>query len=154
MDKADFLLDRILSTGQVFDDDELVDIAEAADLGGVTFLQLRGAISALPGFPDPVNKKPGAKRGRNLKYLRVEVLAWLETHDMLACIREVGRQRFNGSLSKPTDANDFSLMAKAFLTGAYATAEEKQRHEMKKLVARNFGGPTQRVTVRPDWMHD
>jgi hypothetical protein len=131
--------------------DTLIDNVEIAKLGGVAHSYLVIGIAQLPDFPGSV-----AKRLNTKLYSRKATLIWLKTHDMAACLREIARKRYrsmNETESMLVVAKLDNQAAQQFLRGDFAGPSERHRIEMKKLVARHYGGgQRQRITVRPDWM--
>jgi len=126
---------------------------EIARLGGVAHSYLVIGIAQLPDFPGSV-----AKRLNTKLYSRKATLKWLKTHDMAACLREIGRKRYRrmnatSSVSATSSGIDNDL-CRRWASGEFMPPSQRQQIEMKRLVARHCGGAVQRqrITVRPDWM--
>jgi predicted RecB family nuclease len=102
----------------------------------------------LVGFPRPVGKTAHGNQ-----YLPADIKRWARGKDVKRLVMDAYQTRkTQQEQASQAKLERFNQALFAFNSGAYLTAEQRERLELKKLVARATHPKTERVRLNPDWM--
>lgn len=133
---------------------ELLTILDIAKQLGVSKPVMITVRPYLVGFPRP------KRVGKQQLYSAAGYKKWLrgrDVADVAQLVRDAytnARHTRNRQYSEKQAGAINVVHSRAFLTGAFLPAEQREQLAYRKLVARTTHPKTTRVTVVPDWMRD
>jgi len=126
--------------------DDLIRMDEIAERLGVHPTALIRVYRKIPGFP------PSRVVKARMWFERQAALSFIAANQPR--IRALMKAARDAQTAEGRHITPFNAAALRFVTGEFATAEQKREREFRRLVARNCKPKTVRVRLVPDWCRD